>query len=707
MKPKLKHQLVFLGLLVLLVLVACGGQTTPNTKLSTPTTASIPGSTERVSINSNGDQANASSFSSTISADGRFIAFTSDASNLVTGDTSGRDVFVHDRDTGTTERIAPAGWPSISANGQFVVFISSNSNLVPNDTNGVEDVFVFDRDTGSIELASVDSNGNQGNALSDRVPSINADGRFVSFQSEASNLVPNDTNNTRDIFVHDLELDTTERVSVDSFGNQANSLSGLFGAPIMSADGRFVAFTSFASNLVPNDSNGLRDVFVHDRETGMTERVSVDSNGNQGNAGTGNFCCFAGMAPDISADGRYVTFWSTSSNLVVGDTNNFDDVFVHDRETGVTERVSVDGFGNQANKGSGNPAISDDGRFVVFDSQSSNLVPRDTNDASDVFIHDRETGMTQRVSIDSLGNQGNRESFTREHLISADGSIVTFSSNANNLVSGDTNNSRDIFVHTVKAVTIYVSSTSSGNADGVAFKDEDILAYDVPSDSWSLYFDGSDVGFSSADLNAFHILDDDSLLLSFKEEEISVSGFDTVRASDIIRFIPSSLGTSTSGSFEWYFDGSDVDLSAREGINALHVTPEGNLILSFRSGWSVSGASGRDSDFAIFTPDPDGLGEETAGTWSMYFDGPDVNLSGDREDLYGLWIDHTNPDNLNLYITTKREDFSVTGLSGDADDIFIFSPTSLGDNTSGSFSAFWDGDLNGFADERVDGLFLQ
>jgi hypothetical protein len=171
---------------------------------------------------------------------------------------------------------------------------------------------------------------------------------------------------------------TTERVSVGQGGVQANSLSGY---AVLSADGRFVAFVSGASNLVPGDTNDEEDVFVHDRRTGRTERVSLGQRDVQGNRGS--------FDPALSADGRFVAFVSWASNLVPGDTNDEEDVFVRDRRTGKTERVSLGPNGIQGNGDSGGiytPALSTDGRFVAFDSEASNLVPGDTNNWQDVFV---------------------------------------------------------------------------------------------------------------------------------------------------------------------------------------------------------------------------------------------------------------------------------------------------------------------------------
>ena len=405
------------------------------------------GTTERVSVDSAGNEANGASYSPAMSVDGRYVAFASVGSNLVPGDTNGSDdIFVHDRQTGATERVsadslgnqsnAPSGTSAINDDGRYVAFDSYATNLVPGDTNGECDVFVHDRQTAGTTRVSVDSAGNQGDRPS-ASPAVSANGRYVSFDSGSSNLVPEDTNGTWDIFVHDRQTGGTTRASIDSAGNQADGASWW---PAISADGRYVAFCSNASNLVTEDTNGYRDVFIHDRETGVTERVSVDSAGNQGND---HSAAWIGTA--ISRDGRYVAFHSWASNLVSGDTNGFGDIFVHDRYTGTTTRVSVDSAGNQENGHSWDPAISADGRYVAFQSDASNLVPGDTNGTSDIFVHDCQTGATERASVDGAGNQGDGNSLA--YSISADGRYVAFGSAASNLVTNDTNGVSDVFVH--------------------------------------------------------------------------------------------------------------------------------------------------------------------------------------------------------------------------------------------------------------------
>src|SRR6476661_1437972 len=225
----------------------------------------------RVSVDSAGNPGNSYSLFPSISADGQFVAFGSMSTNLVPGDTNNsEDIFVRDLLTNTTTRVSvdsagnpgnnKSGSPSISADGRFVAFLSNSTNLVPGDTNNNYDIFVRDLLTNTTTRVSVDSAGNPGNRDSYN-PSISADGRFVAFSSDASNIVPGDTNNTGDIFVRDLLTNTTTRVSVDSAGNPGNSNSF---SPSISADGRKVAFSSLAANLVPGDTNNGPDVFVAD-----------------------------------------------------------------------------------------------------------------------------------------------------------------------------------------------------------------------------------------------------------------------------------------------------------------------------------------------------------------------------------------------------------------------------------------------------------
>ena len=321
---------------------------------------------------------------------------------------------------------------NLSGNGRYVAFNSKASNLVGGDTNGERDVFVHDQDAGTTTRVSVDSSGIQGNDRSFD-PSMSHDGRYVAFSSDASNLVSDDTNGERDVFVHDQQTGETIRVSVNSNGEEGNDYSN---DVTISSDGRFIAFHSDASNLVVGDTNGREDIFVYDQETQETVRLSIDSSGAEANNDS--------FDANISGNGRFVAFKSLATNLVSGDTNGKWDVFVHDRETGETTLVSVSSDGGQGNATSFRPHMSYDGRFVAFESYASNLVDGDTG-RRDAFVHDRLTKTTIRISTDRSGGQPNHDSFSPR--ISSDGRFVAFSSRASNLVDGDTNGQEEVFVY--------------------------------------------------------------------------------------------------------------------------------------------------------------------------------------------------------------------------------------------------------------------
>ena len=248
--------------------------------------------------------------------------------------------------------------------------------------------------------------------------------------------------------------------------------------------------------------------------------------------------------------------------------------------------------------------------------------------------------------------------------------------------------------------TLYLSSTTNGTVGGVAFADEDILQYNRATGVWSLYFDGSDVGITS-DVDAFSLMPDGTILLSL-DADGTVTGFGTVDDSDIIRFTPTSLGANTVGMFSWYFDGSDVGLTATsEDVDAIGFTSDGKLVISTGGAFSVTGASGNDEDLLAFTATS--LGSTTAGTWALYFDGSDVGLNNTTsEEINGIWIDTTTSQ---VYLTTLGT-FSVNGVSGDGSDIFICTPGTLGSTTTCTFSPYWDGSLNGFSGEVTDGLHI-
>jgi Tol biopolymer transport system component len=343
------------------------------------------GTTRRISVSSAGAQTDGYSQRAVISPDGRFVLFSSIASNLIGNDSNAaEDIFIRDRAKGTTRRVSIGNGEqegngssyghSMSPDGRFIVFGSSANNLVGADTNAASDIFVRDRRAGTTSRVSLNSNGIEGNGPSDS-PWISADGRLVSFSSNASNLVAGDTNGVADVFVRNRETGQTRRVSISTQGGQADGASD---DSMISADGRVIVFYSSATNLVPNDDNADEDVFVRLLATGKTRIVSVSSAEVIGDAESRD--------PAISANGRYVTFGSLASNLVGTDTNAEHDVFVRDRKQGTTTIISRTAGGSESNGLSFSATISDDGRFVVFSSDATNLIADDTNGVSDVFV---------------------------------------------------------------------------------------------------------------------------------------------------------------------------------------------------------------------------------------------------------------------------------------------------------------------------------
>ena len=341
-----------------------------------------------------------------VSADGRFVAFQAYA--------DGWHVFVRDTVLGKTERIsvatneAPANYDSedasISADGRYVVFESAATNLAPGD-RGWGGIFLRDRQAGTTERIDVDAAGHSANLYS-YAPFVSANGRYVVFVSYASNLVAHDANGEDpDVFVRDRVNRTTELVTISSQGVQSN---GINDEPALSSDGRYVVFVSTASNLTADPVAGGFHVYLRDRVAHTTELESPRASGAQGNEAW----------PSVSDDGRYVAFGSSASDLVRHDTNRATDIFVRDRVRNVTRRVSVSGSEAQANAGSDFAAISADGRYVAFQSRASNLVQHDVKGWTDVFVRDLQLGLTKRISTSRLGAALNS--------LSADGRFIVF-----------------------------------------------------------------------------------------------------------------------------------------------------------------------------------------------------------------------------------------------------------------------------------------
>jgi Tol biopolymer transport system component len=392
---------------------------------------SAPGDFELISVKATAAEAAGSSSvgrsPNFVSADGRYVAFASYSAELVLSDESGNDVFIRDRQAGATYAVSlnsklglrEAYSPSLSSDGRYVAFETVDE--------GFARVWFSDWPSGLIKPISVGPSGQDANATSGRL-SISGDGQYVAFDSRASNLVFGDTNGWKDIFVRNVSTNRTRRVSVTPAGAQANGNS--FG-PVISADGRYVAFGSEAENLISGDTD-IGGVVLRDRLTGENERLTVDANGKAAIVEAGHPCA-------MSPDARYVVFFSTAATLVAGDTNGLTDAFMRDRQLGHTERINVSSNGAQAN-GEGDYfecAISSDGRYVAFASRASNLVPGDISGFSDVFLRDRLTKQTRRISEGIAGAEANADSAAP--ALSADGGLIVFGSKANNFGLIDTN----------------------------------------------------------------------------------------------------------------------------------------------------------------------------------------------------------------------------------------------------------------------------
>ncbi len=428
------------SLAAILALVAAGGSSAGPT-------------VELVSVTANGEQADNGSFNiPTTSANGRFVAFESAASNLADKDGLGWDVFVKDMTTGavtlasaaaTAEPNGSSSWARISADGHFVAFASNASNLVSNDLNGVDDIFVRDLVRDKTIRVSVYSDGREGSGESIS-PSISRTGRFIAFYSLTS-FSPLDTNRFYNIYLHDFKTGRTRLASRALDGGAANGHSD---DPSLSASGRYVSFGSSASNLVEGDTNSEPDsaddrpfdVFVFDRRTGSVRRASVASDGTQSDGYSDG--------SSLSASGSWVVFASTATNLVDDDTNGRQDVFLHNLKTAKTVRVSVAADGSEASNGAdaaNAPAISQRGAVIVFFS-TSRLIPSDTDDLGDAYALLRGRTLV-RLSADEAG--GNSDLGGGYPSISTRGGFAVFTSGSSELVSDDTNGTSDVFRATI------------------------------------------------------------------------------------------------------------------------------------------------------------------------------------------------------------------------------------------------------------------
>lgn len=403
---------------------------------------------KRVSVDSNGVGGNDYSLVSSISADGRFVAFVSNSSNLVPGDTNGaQDIFVCDNQSGQTERVSvsstgvenPNGAGSevkISPNGRYVAFIAHSTTLVPKEQAST-DVYLRDRWENTTILANTSSAGVMGNGVS-FYASFGSSENFVSFTSYANNLVPEDHNNRNDIFIRNLQSGDVERVSVASDGTEGDgdSYGTSWVGSSVSSDGNFVIFRSSSTNLISGETNNIPGIYIRDRLNKTTKKVLSAIDSNQG---------FGVESLSIGADGNSVIFSSITKNLVPGDNDDFVDIFVYDIPTGtiksLSDSINETGSGHWHAMG---PSVSADGRYVVFSSDASDLVPEDSGAKFDIFVYDLTTDRIVRASVTEDGNSFSGDS--NSPSISNDGRYISFVSYASDLVSNDSNNNADIFL---------------------------------------------------------------------------------------------------------------------------------------------------------------------------------------------------------------------------------------------------------------------
>ena len=382
--------------------------------------------------------------------------------------------------------------PAISGTGNTVAFSTAASNLIADDTDGVLDIAVVSLRKGQSRCVSLSTAGVKGNAAS-LDPTMDRSGRRVGFASAATNLVEDDANGERDIFVRDVIKQTTVRVSVASDGTEADGASE---KPSMSGSGRLIVFASHATNLVPGDTNGFEDIFLHDLASGETRRISLGLAGAEPDGDS--------SLPRISANGRYVAFLSLARNLIAQTDFPTRDAFVVDLKTGVTEMVSVGPTGIPSNAGSFSVAISGNGRRVVFASNGNNLIADPEQFAGqDIFLRDRKKHTTTLVSAAPGGLAA--DEYSEEPDISANGRWVAFTSLASNLVAGDTNGKIDVFRRKVKTGEMVRVSVSSTGVQG-----------DSTSGQATISRNGRFVAFATRATNLFDALTSGEWLIALR-----------------------------------------------------------------------------------------------------------------------------------------------------------------------------------------------
>jgi plastocyanin len=409
---------------------------------STPLTwNAIVAPLERVSVSSTGAQGDSHTYSPDVSATGRYVVFSSYSTTLVAGDTNdASDVFIRDRQLGTTQRLSVTSSggeangdsfrPSISADGRYVAFVSRARNLDVRDSNSGDDVYVHDRQNGDTALVSVTLSDTGSNQVQ-TAPSISGDGRFIAFTTGGGDIV-DASEPSYGVYIRDRSTGTSELASVGTAGQPVNGFN-----PSISDDGQHVAFDSGDSGIDPLDANGFPDVFVRDREQGMTQLVSRGPSGESGN-GESSYA-------RISSDGQRVAFMSYAFNWGFGRPDP--GVYLRDLQAGTTVRVDVAPGGTPTNIDSGPPDLSGDGRYVIFRSTGADLAPGPTNGWFETYVADLVGGTLERISTAADGGVQSGGSY--DNAISANGSIAVITSDASNLVADDTNGTVDAFARRV------------------------------------------------------------------------------------------------------------------------------------------------------------------------------------------------------------------------------------------------------------------
>ena len=404
-----------------------------------------------------------------VSGDGRYVAYLSPATNLVAADTNGwTDAFVRDVVTNKNTLLSvsstgvQANGPTLTvvaaADGRHFLFTAGGTSLTPGDANATADVFVRDTTSATTTLVSATATGASGNNASS-AEAISSDGHYVAFDSLATNLVSDDTNGVGDVYVRDMTTGQTTRGSLGSAGQQLAAEST---DADLSANGRYLAFVTRSSEVVPGVGNGFAQVYVRDLTTGQVTLISKTPAGLPAGADS--------RAPSVSADGKVVLFESAASDVVAGDSNGASDIFRYDGNTGAVTRISVGTGGVEANGASSlsypqHKGLDDAGCHAVFQSDASNLVANDVNNTGDVFVWDCADGSVRRVSLHP--DDVHQAAFASAHAaISADGNYVAFASR-DPLQSYDTNNHPDVYERFVGAQPVITSVSPTSVTRGV------------------------------------------------------------------------------------------------------------------------------------------------------------------------------------------------------------------------------------------------